>query len=162
MPSSIFYIIISLSALLPIWFVMMIWSDRVRNGWNWISRDTRDMYIDFLEVAAGVSVIAAALVAAIVSTQDTRPRSVMVSIRVSVTCLLVCVVFAFAGMVGLSRGCDRARSRFALAAEIAPRIDREQGQLNDVEFGCVLFFGCVCAIGFLVGLVFLGRVTFQV
>ena len=120
------------------------------------------MYVKLLEVAAGVSVVAASLVAAIVSTQDSRPRPVMFSIRVSVTCLLACVVFAFAGMVGLSRGYDRARSRSTQSAANTSSADYEQGQLNDLELACVLFCGCVCFMGFLVGLVFLGRVTFQV
>lgn len=118
------------------------------------------MYVKVLEIAIGAAAVAASLVSAIVSTGEPRSVAVVSSVRVSVVCLIICIVFSLVTIMGLSRGYDRARSRFLGSAEGS--VYQDQGMLDDAELRLILATGYFSLAGFLTGFVFLARITFQI
>lgn len=121
------------------------------------------MYVKVLETGAGAAVISSSVISAIVSNAEPRPHAVVISVRWSVVCLIGCIIFALIAILALSRGYDRAHSRFLESdASKGNPYYRDQGQLNDVELRWILVASFLSLVGFLVGFLFLGRIAFQI
>ena len=136
-----------------------IWHDPVAKGWNWTSKDSRSMYVKATENIAAAAVISSSILAAIVS-NGARPHAVVISVRCCVVCLLSSVVFAIVTIISLTRGYERARSRFLETPQGKVASFQEQGQLKDVELCLTLSAGYLCLVGFFLGFLFLGRIVF--
>jgi len=155
-----FRVLIILAVAIPAWFVGTIWFDRKNKQWDWISKDSRDMYAKVLEIVIGASAVAVSLVAAIVSKGELRSQPVLHSVKFSVVSLIACMVFGLLAILSLSRGYDRAQARYVQTRPKTKYFDR--GRLDDFEFNCILITSCFCLVGFLVGFLFLARVVFQI
>lgn len=160
----VFWILIVAAVVLPLWFVITIWRERKLGlaGRDWITKDSREMYVKVFETAAAASAIAASIIAAIVSSGEPRAHNVLVSVRACVVSLVGCISFALVGILALSRAYDRARSRFLETGLAKTAQTREQGQLNDSELFCILLAGYLCLVGFFVGFLFVARIAFQI
>ena len=119
------------------------------------------MYVKVLETGAGAAVISSSVISAIVSNAEPRPHAVLISIRWSVVCLIGCIIFALIAILALSRGYDRAHSRF-LESDASKGNYPDQGQLNDFELCLILVASFLSLVGFLEGFLFLGRIAFQI
>jgi len=149
----LFYLLVLIAVLVPAKFVWSIWLGAKQLGWNYTTDDSRGMYTDVAKTFVTASGIAVALMAAI-STRviDSTAKS---SVRASVGSLIICICASLGTMLALARGHEKARSR-----NIEARQSPDEGQLTDGELRLILFFGGVALASFLIGMLFLGRVTF--
>jgi hypothetical protein len=76
-------------------------------------------------------------------------------LHIAVFTLIVCIVASLIAMLALARGLEQARSRSGGAAD-------RQGQLNNTELIFILVATYFALASFLVGLLFLGRITFHI
>jgi hypothetical protein len=121
------------------------------------------MYVDAVKSLTAVCAVAVSIVVSVVASGTrARPDAVINSVRTAVIYLIVSVVASIVTVLGLSRGYDRARSRFQSSKEREQHTDKEQGQLTDGELLWILIPACLGFIGFLVGFLYLGRIAFQI
>lgn len=151
----VFYIFVIAVIVAPSTFVWSIWRDAKRKNWNWTTESSRTMYVDVSKTLITASGIAVALVASdLVRASDLTAK---VSARIGVICLILCITAALTTILALTRGYERARSRNIEAGK-----GGAEGQLLDFELLFILIPGAVALSSFLVGLLFLGRVTFHI
>jgi hypothetical protein len=112
------------------------------------------MYVDVTKTLITASGVAVALVASD-SSRALDPIAKF-SAQIGVICLIVCITAGLATILALTRGHERARSRNIEAGK-----GGEEGQLTDFELLFILAPGAIALCSFLVGLLFLGRVTFH-
>jgi len=151
----LFYLGIAVVLGVPIPFLWSFWRDAKKKGWNWTTESSRAMYVDICKTLLTASGVAVALVASdSPHASDSIAKS---SARWGVIFLIACIVSGLATMLALTRGHERARSRNIDAGGGSV----EQGQLTNFELRCILIFGYVALSTFVVGLLFLGRITFH-
>jgi hypothetical protein len=150
----LFYLFVLIAVLAPAKFVLSFWLHAKQLGWNYTTEDSRGMYTDVTKTLITASGIAVALMASI-STRaaDSIAKS---SSRVGVVSLILCICASLATMLALTRGHEKARSR-----NIEAKQSPDEGQLTDGELLAILVFGGTALASFLVGMLFLGRVTFH-
>jgi len=78
------------------------------------------------------------------------------SMRTGVVCLITCISASLVTILALTRGHERARSRNVDAGKSS-----EEGQLTDFELLFILIPAGIALASFLVGILFLGRITFH-
>jgi hypothetical protein len=150
----LFYLCVAVAVVIPTIFVWTFWRDAKRRDWKWTTESSRAMYVDVCKTLITASGIAVALVAS--ASARATDQVARISARVGVVCLIVCIAAALATILALTRGHERARSRNMEAGESG-----EEGQLLDFELLLILIPGGVALSSFLVGLLFLGRITFH-
>jgi len=150
----LFYFWVVLAVVIPILFIWSIWREAHKSNYRWISDTSREMYVDVFKTAISAAGIAVALVAS--SLRDTS-HLVKLSAQVSVVLLIVCIVFSLITMLALARGLEQARSRAA-----AKGVTNGQGELTDTELRFILVPAAAAFITFLVGFLYLGRITFNI
>ncbi len=144
-------------------FVWHYWHKAQTRGWDWISKDSRNMYVDGAKTLITASGIAVALLAssAVVWARTTNSL-VAFSAKVAVVCLISCVCLSLIVILALLRGFEQAQSRYIeeqLKAGNEPKAG--QGKLNTCELLFILVPTGVALSCFLVGFVFLGRIAFH-
>lgn len=112
------------------------------------------MYVDVSKTLITASGIAVALVAS-ESSRSLDPVAKF-SAHLGVICLITCIAAGLTTILALTRGHERARSRNLEAGQ-----GGEEGQLLDFELLFILIPGGIALSSFLIGLLFLGRVTFH-
>ena len=158
----IFIAVVVFAVLLPTWFVITIWHERVKHGWGWINKDSRTMYVDAIKAVASASAIAVSLVSTVTSTaRETLRPAVATSVKFSVVSLILSIVGAIFTILALSRSYERSRSRFQNDPRRSSGISDDQGELNRAELAWILASAWVGLIGFLLGFLFIGRIVFQ-
>jgi hypothetical protein len=138
-------------------FVRHFWKN-AQAGLRWTSRDSRNVYVDCAKTLITASGITVTLLAASGSTLARTPI-VMISVKVAVVCLILCVVFSMGVMLALVRCHELANSRWMEQERNAGRsanVQIPQGELTNTELGWILFFTFFALTTFLWGLVFLG------
>src|SRR5260370_12863279 len=149
MSHCLFLLLVTIAVTLPLWFLCTIWRDRRTKGWGGISKDSRIMYVDAAKAVASASAIAASLVSTVISTAANRPIAILFSVKFAVVSLILSIVCSVVVIVALSRGYERARSRFAERQSPNTK-DFEQGELNGAELLSILvpiYFGLVVFLG---------------
>jgi hypothetical protein len=151
----LFYLLVAAAVVGTAVFMWSFWHEAKAKDWNWITESSRAMYVDVSKTVITASGIAVALVASDLSrTLDPVAKQ---SARVAVICLITSIVAGLATILALTRGHERARSR-----NIETRNNPEEGQLTDLALLFILIPGGVGLCAFLVGFLFLGRVTFHI
>jgi hypothetical protein len=123
---------------LPAWFLFSIWNGR-KIGLNWVSEDSRAMYVDALKMVAASGSIAASLVSAIVSTSSNPTGVGVFPAQVAVTSLIVSIVGSVVTVILLSRTYELAQSRLRnfvreqQAKGIGIDLHTNQGQLSEAD-----------------------------
>jgi hypothetical protein len=153
----VFYAAVSLAVLLPGIFLWTFWHDAKKRSWNYSTESSRTMYVDVAKTLITASGIAIALVASSSTPSRAIDSIVRLSARAGVTSLVVCLCSSLFTIIALTRGHERARSRNIEAGRSG-----EEGQLNDVELAFILLLAWVGLSSFLVGILFLGRITFHI
>jgi hypothetical protein len=151
----LFYLSVFVAVAGPTIFVGSFWRDAKRKQWNYTTESSRAMYVDVAKTLITASGIAVALVASDLS--RATDSIAKLSARVAVICLIVCIVASLTTILALSRGHERARSRNIEAGK-----GDHEGQLLDLELLSILIPGAIGLSTFLVGLLFLGRITFHI
>lgn len=154
MLTCVFYLCVVAAVVAPILFVRSIWNEAHKSDYRWISDSSREMYVDVFKTAISVAGVAVTLVAS--TFRDVSDPIVKRSVHVAVISLIVCIVASLVGMLALARGLEQARSRNKGSSP-----DR-QGELNDTELKFILIPAAIALATFLVGLLFLGRITFHI
>lgn len=155
MPSP-FYPIIGAAILIPAIFMRSIWNDAKGLGWNWISDTSRAMYVDVAKTLITASGIAVALLASSSSSARAADSAAKISAQAGVISLIACICFSLVTMLALTRGYEQAKSRHWESGGTG-----EQGQLTNNELLWIVLPGYFALASFIVGLLFLGRVTFH-
>ena len=94
-------------------FVWHYWHEARSRGWDWISDDSRNMYVDGAKTLITASGIAVALLASsAVSSARTANDLVAFSAKVAVVCLISCVCLSLILILALLRGFERAENRY--------------------------------------------------
>jgi hypothetical protein len=94
-------------------FVWHYWHEARTRGWNWISEDSRSMYVDGAKTLITASGIAVALLASsAVASAKTANDLVAFSAKVAVACLISCVCLSLIVILALLRGFERAENRY--------------------------------------------------
>lgn len=149
-----FYLLVLLAVAVPTVFIWTFWRDAKARHWNYTTDASRAMYVDVVKTLITASGIAVALIASASSrTLDSIARF---STRVGVVSLIICIAAALVTMLALTRGHERARSRNMESGK-----GGEEGQLSDFELLLILIPGAIALSSFLVGLLFLARITFH-
>ena len=154
----LFHISVAIVVLGPAFFMWTFWRDAKRRGWNWTTEASRSMYVDVAKTMITASGIAVALVASSSFTSLRQVDAIVKSsARIGVVSLVVCLCSSLATIIALTRGHERARSR-----NIEGGHGGEEGQLTDTELGFILIPAWIALSSFLVGALFLGRITFHI
>ena len=156
-----FYSFVTLLAITPLALVRHYWHEAQKYDWQWISDDSRNMYVDGAKTLITASGIAVALLASsTVASARTVSPLVAFSAKVAVISLISCVCLSFTVILGLLRGFERAQSR-ELEKQRKERKDLTpgEGRLNSAELLFILVPVCICLSSFLVGFAFLGRIV---
>jgi hypothetical protein len=115
------------------------------------------MYVDAAKTLITASGIAVALLASsVVSSARTTNPLVAFSAKVAVVCLISCVCLSLVVILALLRGFERAQSRYIDKGGKAG-----QGELSSGELLFILIPSSIALSCFLVGFLFLGRITFH-
>jgi hypothetical protein len=154
MMACLFYLIIFIAVVGPAIFMWSFWRYAKQRQWNYTTDASRAMYVDVAKTLITASGIAVALVA--VAFARASDEVAKFSARVGVISLIVCISAALVTILALSRGHEMARSRNIEAGK-----GGDEGQLSDFELLCILVPGWIALSSFLVGLLFLGRITFH-
>jgi hypothetical protein len=150
----LFYLLVSAAIAGPSAFIWSFWRDAKKKNWNWTTESSRAMYVDVSKTLITTSGIAVALVSSDLS--HALDPIAKFSARIGVICLIVCITAGLTTILALTRGHERAQSRNIEAGKSG-----EEGQLLDFELLFILVPGAIALSSFLVGLLFLGRVTFH-
>jgi hypothetical protein len=150
----LFYLFIFIAVIGPTIFMWSFWRDARGRQWNYTTDASRAMYADVTKTLITASGIAVALVSS--ASARALDNVAKVSARVGVVSLIICISGALVTMLALTRGHERARSRNIDAGK-----GGDGGQLSDFELLFILIPGGVALASFLVGLLFLGRITFH-
>lgn len=96
------------------------------------------------------------------STTDRRATSsgLSPSVKFAVVALILSVVASIFTILALSRGYERARSRF-VSNPRSKDADLEQGELTDAELGWILGSAWAGLTGFLLGFLLVGHIVFE-
>ena len=159
----LFYVFVFVLAGAPVLFVWHYWHEARSRGWDWISDDSRDMYVDGAKTIITASGVAVALLASsAVSSAKTASELVAFSAKVAVVCLISCVCLSLIVILALLRGSERAENRYIDEQRKAGRqIETGEGKLNTAELLFILVPTSLVLSCFLVGFVFLGRIAFH-
>jgi|SRR5579859_118255 len=150
----LFYLFVLIAVAAPTIFVFSFWRDAKGRQWNYTTDSSRGMYVDVAKTLITASGIAVALVAsASAHTLDSISKS---STRIAVVSLIICIPASLMTMLALTRGHERARSRNIEAGKCG-----QEGQLLDAELLFILIPAGIALASFLVGILFLGRITFH-
>lgn len=153
----VFYAFVLVLAVSPMLFVWSVWREAKTRGWDWSSEESRNMYVDAAKTLITASGIAVALLASsTVASARTTSDLVSFSARVAVVCLISCVCLSLIVILALLRGFERAQSR-----HIEQGGKAGQGKLSSGELLFILVPSGVALSCFLVGFIFLGRITFH-
>jgi hypothetical protein len=151
----LFYVSLAVAIAAPAIFMWSFWRDAKARQWNWVSDTSRAMYVDVVKTLITASGVAVALVASnSARAVDSIAKS---SARVGVVSLIICISAALVTMLALTRGFERAQSRSIESGQT-----NIEGQLSDGELLFILVPGGIGLSSFLVGLLFLGRITFHI
>src|SRR5467141_802012 len=159
----VFYVFVSVLAGVPMLFVWHYWHEARSRGWDWISDDSRNMYVDGAKTLITASGIAVALLASSsVASAGVANPLVAFSARVAVVCLISCVCLSLVVILALLRGFERSQSRYIDEQRKAGKEPTGgQGKLNVSELLLILVPTGLALSCFLVGFVFLGRIAFH-
>jgi hypothetical protein len=141
---------------------MRIWAQARVQGWLWIRKDTRAMYIDCEKSIASACAIAASLVSLVVSSRGSNEPQLILTVKYAVVSLIIGLVASIATIFLISRGYDCAVSRWLENPASKAVAEKEQGQLSGAELGFILFFAVIGMIGFLEGFLFVARIAFVI
>jgi cellobiose-specific phosphotransferase system component IIC len=158
-PIIIFDCFLLLTLAIPLAFTWHVWHEARSLGWNWITEQTRNMYVDAIKTMITASGIAVALIASSGHNQNAN-NAVSFSTRAAIVCLIACICVSLFAIVALMRGFDRARSRYMDQIGESDGAGT-QGRLNSVELLLILGFADAALSCFLAGFAFLGRIAFQ-
>lgn len=150
----LFYLFVLIAIIVPTIFVWTFWRDAKGRQWNYTTDTSREMYVDVAKTLITASGIGVALVAS--ASGHAMDSIAKFSTRVGVVALIICIAASLATMLALTRGHERARSR-----NIEARKGGGEGQLSDLELQLILIPAGIALASFLVGLLFLGRITFH-
>jgi hypothetical protein len=150
-------------AAVPMLFVWHYWYEARTRGWDWISEQSRNMYVDGAKTLITASGIAVALLASsTVASARTTNNLIAFSAQVAVVCLISCVCLSLIVILALLRGFERAQSRYIEEQQKEGKVPKAgEGKLNTGELLFILIPTGVALSCFLVGFVFLGRITFH-
>jgi hypothetical protein len=165
-PSSwtyLFYLFVLVLAAAPIWFVRLYWREARIHAWDWISQDSRNMYVDGAKTLITASGIAVALLASSAASSVRSANALMAtSARIAAVSLISCVCVSLIAILALLRGFERAQSRFIdEQRKEGNRTTAGQGKLTGTELVLILVPTSVALSCFLVGFAFLGRIAFH-
>jgi hypothetical protein len=132
--------------------------------WRWSSEDSRDMWIDAAKTMITASGIAAALVTSLsIGLQNGLKPLVLLSVKVAVVNLIICVCVSMLLIVTLSRAHETAKARNieksrgdGLKGEI------KEGPLSDFALALVLASSWMALSTFFFGFLFLGRIVVHI
>src|SRR5437899_2520785 len=157
----LFYVFVFVLAVAPIFFVFSYWREARTRGWDWISEESRSMYVDGAKTLITASGIAVALLASsAVSSARTTSNLVAFSAKVAVVCLISCVCLSLIVILALLRGFERAENRYIDEQhKEGKQIEAGEGKLNTTELLFILVPTSLALSCFLVGFVFLGRIA---
>jgi hypothetical protein len=149
--------------ILPVWFVWKTWNDTHTNDWFWTRKETRTMYVDAMKTIASASGVGASLISLVASARQTvqSPHFLLV-VRCAVIFLVIGLVAAIICIVALSRGYDRATSRWFTDPNRQGAHEPEQGKLTRAEFHWILFSGGASTLGFLEGFICVALIAFVI
>lgn len=150
----LFYLFVLIAITVPTLFVWTFWRDAKGRQWNYTTDASRGMYVDVAKTLITASGIAVALVAS--ASARATDSIAKFSTRVGVVSLIICIAASLATMLALTRGHERARSR-----NLEANKGGEEGQLSDLELRLILIPAAIALASFLVGLLFIGRITFH-
>ena len=150
----LFYSFVVIVIVVSAIFVWTFWRDAKGRQWNYTTDTSREMYVDVVKTLITASGIGVALVAS--ASARALDDIAKFSMRAGVVTLIICICASLVTMLALTRGHERARSRNIEAGNSG-----EEGQLLDFELLLILIPGGVALASFLVGLLFLGRITFH-
>lgn len=169
----IFYVCVVLAISLPLSFVASVWYEAHHppalvihdiKKLNWISPDSRDMYLDIFKTVSSAGTIAAALVSAVISTANQPTSEVRSAAKFSVSAFIISTMFSIMTIAALSRFYDRAHTRFLRSSigqkDASTGQNTQLGQLLDNELRLVLFTAFIALSGCLVGFLYLARIVF--
>ena len=150
----LFYLFVLIAITAPTIFMWSFWRDAKRRQWNYTTETSRGMYVDVSKTLITASGIAVALVAS--ASARALDSLAKFSARVGVVSLIICISASLVTILALTRGHERAKARNIEAGR-----GGEEGQLLDFELRFILIPGGIALASFLVGLLFLGRITFH-
>jgi hypothetical protein len=152
-----FYSLVGTVVVGPAIFFWSFWRDAKVRGWNWSSEASRAMYVDVAKTLITASGIAVALVASSSAPLRTVDAVVKISGRIGVVSLVLCICTSLMAMLSLTRSHERARARNLEAGK-----GGNEGQLTNTELLFTLVSSWLALSSFLVGALFLGRITFHI
>jgi len=150
----LFYLLVFVAVIAPAMFMWSFWRDAKRRQWNYTTEVSRGMYVDVTKTLITASGIGVALIAS--ASARALDAIAKFSTRVGVSSLIICISASLVTMLALTRGHEKARSRNIEAGR-----GGEEGQLLDSELLFILIPGGIALASFLVGVLFLGRITFH-
>lgn len=98
----VFYVFAFVLATAPTMFAWHYWHEAPTRGWDWISQDSRNMYVDgakTLIIASGITV--ALLASSAVGAARTANNIVAFSAKVATVCLISCVCLSLIVILAL-------------------------------------------------------------
>jgi hypothetical protein len=155
--SVLFYFFVAVAVGGPAYFLWTFWDEAQKRKWNYTTESTRAMYVDIAKTMVTASGIAVALVASSASPLRAVDSIVRFCSRAGVVSLVLCLCASLVTMISLTRNNERARSRNFEAGK-----GGQEGQLTNAELAFTLISGWLALSSFLVGALFLGRITFHV
>jgi hypothetical protein len=150
----LFCLFVLIAVICPAIFMWTFWRDAKRRHWNYTTETSRGMYVDVAKTLITASGIGVALVAS--ASARSLDSIAKFSTRVGVVSLIICISASLVTILALTRGHERAQSRNMEAGR-----GGEEGQLLDFELLFILIPSGIALASFLVGLLFLGRITFH-
>jgi hypothetical protein len=159
----LFYIFVFALAVAPSLFAWSYWHEARTRGWDWISEDSRTMYVDGAKtMITGAGIAVALLASSTVASARTTSGLVAFSAKVAVVCLISCVCLSLILILALLRGFERAQARYIDQQRNAGKnFTAGEGKLTAGELLCILIPTSMALSCFLVGFVFLGRIAFH-
>src|SRR5216683_3471026 len=149
----VFFTFVTLLALAPVPFVLHYWREARSLGWQWISDNSRNMYVDGAKTLITASGIAVALLASssVASARTANPL-VAFSAKVAAVSLISCVCLSLIVILALLRGFERAENRYIDEQRKAGKpIEAGEGRLNMAELLFILVPTSLALSCFLVG-----------
>jgi hypothetical protein len=158
----VFYVFVSVVAIVPFGIVWHYWHEAKTKGWSWTSQDRRNMYVDGVKTIITASGVAVALLASSsVSSGRTINNLIAFPAKIAVVCLISCVCLSLVVILALLRGHERAKARnIEEQRKAGTRAAITEGKLNTRELLCILVPSGLMLSFFFVGFVFLGRIVF--
>lgn len=143
-----FRVLIALALAGPLIFMVSFWRMARSKTDTWIHTEARGIYVEASKTLIAASSIAIAILVSFLG-KTSLPHWML---QRAVSSLTLCMVSSVFAILAIARGYAHAKSRLDSGAS---------GQLTLLEMVCVFIPEYLALVGFLIGFLYLARLTYQ-